>query len=39
MLAANLSGLSPIGPMSHGGRAAFAQEMRLIRDEAAWTNR
>lgn len=35
-----LSGPSPIGPMWRGGgSAAFAQEMRLIRDDTAWTNR
>ena len=40
MLDAILSRSSPIGPMWHGGgNAAFAQEMRLIRDQAAWSNR
>jgi hemerythrin-like domain-containing protein len=39
MLDAILSGPSPVGPMWHGGgSAAFAQEMRLIRDETAWSN-
>ena len=39
-LDAILSGPSPIGPMWRGGGgAAFAEEMRLIRDETAWTNR
>jgi hypothetical protein len=35
-----LSGPSPIGPMwLGGGRAAFAQELALIRDKDAWANR
>jgi hemerythrin-like domain-containing protein len=38
VLDAILSGPSPIGPMWRGGgSAAFAQEMRLIRDKDAWT--
>jgi len=40
MLEGILSGPSPIGPMWRGGGgAAFAQEMRLIRDKDAWANR
>jgi hypothetical protein len=35
-----LSGPSPIGPMwNGGGAAAFANEMRLIRDKSAWATR
>jgi hemerythrin-like domain-containing protein len=35
-----VSGPSPIGPIwLGGGSAAFANEMRLIRDETAWANR